>query len=562
MSSSVSFSLTLIDLAGFAALLLWGIHMVQSGVMRALGPRLKMVLGRALAGPLKGFCAGALVTTLLQSSTATALMISGFTAAGLVALVPALAAMLGANIGTSLIVQVLSFNVAALAPAAILGGLILFRRGGGTSMRDLGRVMIGLGLIVLALHALVDLLRPLEDAPSIRMLLGALATVPALDVMLAAILTWAVHSSVAVVLITASLAAQGVVPPNAAIALVLGANLGSAIAPVVEAMGRDDPAAKRLPMGNLINRAVGVAVGVALIEPIGRQMVLWQPDLARLAIDFHTLFNIVTALVFLPLLGPFARLLERLFPDRELADDPTRPRYLNPAAAETPVVALGAATREALRLADALEEMLDTAARALLSGERRHIADTRHGDDVLDRLNREIRSYLASIDPDDLSSADRRRVEEILTFSANLEQAADVVCGRLMAEAGKRLKRGISFSTAEEEEIAALIQRLQTNVRLAASLFMTADPRAARLLAMEKAAFRESETAAARLHFDRLRHGLAAQAEASGLSADIVRDLKLVNSHVVAAAAYPVLARSGELRDSRLAEPGAALSGG
>lgn len=551
----MSFSVTLLDLAGFAALLLWGIHMVQSGVMRALGPRLRMVLGHALAGPLRGFCAGAVVTTLLQSSTATALMVSSFTAVGLVALVPALAAMLGANIGTSLIVQALSFNVAALAPAAFLGGLILFRRGAGTSMRDFGRVLIGLGLIVLALHALVDLLRPLEDAPSIRMLLGAIATVPLLDVMLAAILTWAVHSSVAVVLITASLAAQGVVPPNAAIALVLGANFGSAIAPVVDAMGKDDPAAMRLPMGNMINRAVGVALGVAFIEPVGRQMVLWQPDLARVAVDFHTLFNIVTALVFLPLLGPFARLLEWLYPGRELADDPTRPRYLAPAVSETPVVALGAATREAMRLADALEEMLDTASRALLDGARRHIAETRHGDDVLDRLNREIRAYLAMLDPDDLSLADRRRVEEILTFSANLEQAADVVCGRLMAEAGKRLKRGIAFSTTEEREISALIERLKANVRLAASLFMTADPRAARLLALEKAAFRESETTAARLHFDRLRHGLAAQAEASGLSADIVRDLKLVNSHVVAAAAYPVLARSGELRETRLADP-------
>lgn len=548
----MSFSTTLINLAGFASLLLWGIHMVQSGVMRALGPRLKMVLARALSGPLQGLCAGAAVTTLLQSSTATALMVSGFTAAGLVALVPALAAMLGANIGTSLIVQVLSFNAAALAPAAILGGLVLFRRGAGTSRRDFGRVMIGLGLIVLALHALVGLLRPLENAPEVRTLLGIIATVPLLDVTLAAILTWAVHSSVAVVLIIASLAAQGVVPPNAAIALVLGANLGSAIAPVAQALGKEDPTAMRLPMGNFINRAIGVAAGVVLIEPVGRQMADWQPDLARLAVDFHTLFNVVTALAFLPLLRPLARLLERIYPAREVVDDPSRPRYLVPPLQGTPVVALGAATREALRLADALEHLLDTAARALLDGERRHIAQTREGDDVLDRLNREIRSYLASLDPDHLCPGDRRRLEDILAFSANLEQAADVVCGRLMAEAAKRHKRGIVFPSAEESEIAALIARLKANVRMAASLFTTSDPRAARLLALEKTAFRDSETAAMRRHFARLRQGIPVQAEASGLSADIVRDLKLVNSHVVAAAAYPILARFGELLDTRL----------
>jgi phosphate:Na+ symporter len=549
----MSFSVTLIDLAGFAALLLWGVHMVQSGVMRALGPRLKVVLRRALRSPVRGFGAGIIVTTLLQSSTATALVVSGFAASGLVALVPALAVMLGANIGTTLIVQVLSFDVTAFAPVAILAGLVMFRRGGGTLMRDLGRAAIGLGLIVLALHHLVDLLRPLEDAPSLRMLMGVIATVPLLDVMLAAVLTWAVHSSVAVVLITASLAAQGVVPPNAAIALVLGANLGSAIAPVVQAMGKDDRTALRLPVGNLLNRFAGVAVALALIEPIGALMVTWQPDAARVAVDFHTVFNIVTALVFLPLLAPFARLLEWLYPDREDADDPSRPRYLAPAA-DTPVVALGAAAREALRLADALDDMLDKAARALLGGERRRIAEARDDDDILDRLNREIRAYLAQLDPDELSPADRRRVEEILAFSANLEQAADVVSGRLMADAHKRLKRGIAFSKAEEKELAALFERLKANIRLATSLFMTADPRAARLLALEKAAFRDSESAAARLHFDRLRQGLAPLADASGLGIDIVRDLKLVNSHVVAAAAYPVLARTGELLDSRLAE--------
>ncbi|MFG1299136.1 Na/Pi cotransporter family protein [Xanthobacter sp. V3C-3] len=550
----MSFSVTLLDLAGFAALLLWGIHMVQTGVLRALGPRLKQVLRRALRNPLQGFATGALVTTLLQSSTATALMVSGFAAAGLVGLVPALAVMLGANIGTTLIVQVLSFDVMALAPAAILAGLVMFRRGAGSAMRDLGRVLIGLGLIVLALHHLVDLLRPLEDAPSIRMLMGAIATVPLLDVMLAAVLTWAVHSSVAVVLITASLAAQGVVPPNAAIALVLGANLGSAIAPVLEALGRDDPTALRLPVGNLLNRLAGVALGLALLEPIGRLMVVWQPDPARVAVDFHTLFNVVTALLFLPLLGPFARLLERLYPEREDPADPSRPRYLAMEAQEMPVVALGAAAREALRLADALEEMLEKAERALIAGDRRRIAETREGDDVLDRLNREIRSYLATLDPDELSPADRRRVEEILAFAANMEQAADVVCGRLMSDAGKRLKRGIAFSGEEETELRGLIERLRANIRLASSLFMTADPRAARLLALEKTAFRDSETVAARTHFDRLRQGLAPIADGSGLQIDVVRALKLVNSHVVAAAAYPVLARTGELRETRLAD--------
>jgi len=553
----MSFPVTLIDLAGFAALLLWGTHMVGSAVQRALGPRLKLVLGRALRNRWQGFAAGLGITALLQSSTATGLMVSGFAAAGLVETVPALAAMLGANVGTTLIVQVLSFDVAAAAPALVLVGVIMFRSDRNSVAHDLGRAFIGLGLILFALHALVDLLRPLEDAPSIRMLLGAVATVPLLDVLLAAVLTWAVHSSVAVVLLVMSLAVQGVVPPNAAFALILGANLGSALAPALEAFASRDPVARRVPAGNLLNRVLGVAVGVALIEPAGRLMVMLQPDPGRAAADFHTLFNLVTAAVFFPILGPLARLLVWVYPARVDPADPSRPRYLEPAARDVPVIALGAAAREALRLSDTVDDMLARAKEALVAGDRRRIGETGRMDDILDALNTAIKSYLTALDPEDLSEADERRMEEILLFATNMEQAGDVVNRNLMSLAAKRLERGLAFSPEGEVELIATLDRLRDNLRLASALFMTGDPRAARLLAAEKAAFRASESLATRTHFDRLRSGDLHLAEASTLHLDLMRDLKQVNAHLVAASAYPVLARTGELRDSRLeSDPG------
>jgi phosphate:Na+ symporter len=220
-------TLTLVDLAGSVALLLWGVHMVQSGIQRAFGPQLRRFLARALRGRLSGVLAGLGVTAVLQSSTATGLMAAGFAAGGLVDLVPALAVMLGANIGTTLIVQLLSFDIGRVAPLFVLVGVIFFRRGFTTRTRDLGRVAIGLGLMLFALQQLLSLLTPYEDVPSLRLLMGAIATQPIIDVIIAAAMTWAAHSSVATVLLTMSLAAQGVVPPQAAFALVLGANLGS-----------------------------------------------------------------------------------------------------------------------------------------------------------------------------------------------------------------------------------------------------------------------------------------------------------------------------------------------
>src|SRR4051812_44352766 len=214
--------------------------MVQTGIQRALGARLRSLLASTLRNRFQAFLAGIGVTAVLQSSTATGLMVTGFAASGLIDLVPALAVMLSANVGTTLIVQVLSFNVAEVAPALILLGVLMFRRSS-AAPRDFGRVLIGLGLMLMALRQFIFLLDPYEDMPSLRLLLGAVATQPVLDVILGAGLTWAAHSSVATVLLTMSFAAKGVVPPDAAFALVLGANLGTAINPVLEGGAGDDP---------------------------------------------------------------------------------------------------------------------------------------------------------------------------------------------------------------------------------------------------------------------------------------------------------------------------------
>lgn len=552
----MGFPLTLTSLAGAVALLLWGMRMIQTGVQRAFGARLRGFLRSALRNRLAAFLAGMGATAVLQSSTATGLMVAGFAAGDLMDLVPALAVMLGANIGTTLIVQVLSFDMAAVSPVLILVGVLMFRRAT-AGPRDFGRVLIGLGLVLMALHQFLDLLTPYEDVPSLRLLLGEVATQPVLDVILAAGLTWAAHSSVAVVLLVMSFAAKGTVPPDAAFALVLGANLGTAVNPVLEGAVGDDPAARRLPVGNLINRAVSVAVALALLPYLGRLMVVIEPNGARAVADFHTVFNVAVAVVFFPLLKPYAALLRRLLPARMDPADPSRPMYLDASARETPVVALGGAAREALRLADVLEAMLTGLRDSFEKGDRRRIAETKRQDEVLDRLNTAIRAYLTSLDPEAMTDADHRRAREILYFITNIGHAGNVVERNLLGLVAKAIKRGVVLSKEGQAELLGLIDRLIANVRTAASLFVTEDARAARLLAAEKEAFRDFEAQATGAHLERLRAGRIETAETSSLHLDILRDLKRVNAHLVGAAAYPVLENTGELLPSRLRQDAA-----
>ncbi|OMG72708.1 Na/Pi cotransporter family protein [Burkholderia ubonensis] len=376
----MTFTFTLIDLAGSIALVLLATQMLQTGMQRAFGAGLRSLLERALHGRLAAFFGGMGVTAVLQGSATTAVMTEEFAAQGRVGLVPALAIMLGANVGTTLIVQVLSFEVESVSPALVLVGVLMFRKVSNARAHELGRMLIGLGLVLLALHHLQELMTDYEDAPSLRMLLGDASNVPLIDVLLAAGLTWAADSNVAIVLLIMSLGAQNAIPPDTAFALVLGANLGAAIHPVLEGTATHDPASRRVPVGNLLILSVGVVIALAALTPIGCVMVRIEPDNGRVVADFHTLFNLSLACLFLPLLAPYADLLSRLLPSLVKVSDAPRPQHIDPLAGQVPEITPGVAVHEVLPVADTQYGMLPRASAA--SGMR--VTEVRTYDDVLD----------------------------------------------------------------------------------------------------------------------------------------------------------------------------------
>ena len=546
-------AMILLDLVGGVSLLLWGLHMVHSGIVRAFGSDLRRFLGAALRNRFLAFLAGICVTALLQSSTATGLMTASFVTGGTVDLVPALAIMLGANVGTTLIVQVLSFNVSAVAPILFLVGVTAFKRGGQTRTRDLGRVAIGIGLMVLSLHILLDTLAPAENAPAVRTLLGAITNEPLLCVLMAGALTWAAHSSVTVVLLVMSLAYSNFITPVAALALILGANLGSAINPLVEGSRSDNPASRRLPLGNLLNRVVGCVLVLPFLHPITAALLQVEPNPSRMAAVFHTAFNVGLALVFILPLNAVAALLTRLLPDRPKTNDPAAPLYLDETALVTPSVALVCAARETLHIGDVVETMLRQARTALLSDDRKLVAEICRMDDAVDRLDEAVKIYLTKLTRESLNERDAHRAMEIISFSINLEHVGDIIDKNLMELAAKKIKRQIVFSKEGAAELESFHQEVCDNLKLAFSVFMSGDVRLARQLITEKATLRASEFAAAESHLSRLREGRSESVESSSLHLDILRDLKRIHSHICSVA-YAVLERAGELQPSRLKE--------
>lgn len=538
-------TMVLLDLLGGVALLLWGLHMVQSGILRAFGTELRGFLARTLRNRFAAFGAGLGLTALLQSSTATGMMTASFCAEGMVGLVPALAIMLGANVGTTLIVQALSFNIAAAAPVLFVIGVVAFRTGGGTRLKDAGRIAIGLGLMLLALHILLDTLAPAENAPTVRALLGALTDDPVFCVLVAAALTWAAHSSVATVLLVMSLAYSHFISPVAALALVLGANLGSAINPVIEGGRRADVTSYRLPVGNLLNRLAGVCLVLPFLPRIAHELQAYEPNMARMSAEFHIAFNVALALLFIGLLDPLAWLLVKVLPARAAAVDPSAPRHLDESAIETPSLALAGAARETLHMGDIVETMLQKVMQALMSNDRALANEVSRMDNAVDRLDEAIKLYITKLTRGNLDEREARRAMEIVSFAINLEHIGDIIDKNLCELATKKIKKNLQFSGEGADELTAFHKRILESLRIAFGVFMSGNPNEARKLIVEKSNLRSAELAAAERHLERLREGRSETLETTSLHLDVLRDLKRIHSHVCSVA-YSVLETNGQ----------------
>ena len=400
--------------------------------------------------------------------------------------------------------------------------------------------------MLLALHILLDTLAPAENAPGMRVFLSAITGDPVLCIIIGAVVTWAVHSSVASVLLVMSLAFAHFISPLAALALVLGANLGSAINPVFEGAKRDNPASYRLPLGNLANRLIGVLLVLPFLKPLAGLLQGWQPDLAKMTAAFHTLFNVATAILFIGLLDNMAALLKKLLPNRVQETDPSQPRYLDESALETPSLALADAARETLHMGDIVEVMLRKVMAAMMTNDRTLVDQVSRMDNSVDNLDEAIKLYVTKLTRGSLDEHEGRRAMEIISFTINLEHIGDIIDKNLSELATKKIKRRFQFSPEGAEELSAFHKRTMDSLRIAFGVFMSGDVNEARKLLVEKAHLRNTEIAATERHLDRLREGRPETIETTSLHLDVLRDLRRIHSHICSVA-YPVLDAAGEL---------------
>ena len=541
--------LHLLNLLSAIALLVWGTQIVRTGILRVFGENLRQVLVRSMGSRARAMISGLGVTSLVQSSTATCLIVASFLERNLVPLSAALAVMLGADIGTSLMAVVFSFDLSWLSPLLIFAGVVLYVTRDKTTAGHLGRVAIGLGLILLSLQLIMLHTRPLIESEAVRALLASMPNEVLLDIVVGATLTVLAYSSLAIVLLTATLAGSGLLPVTAALGLVLGANVGSGVLAVLST-ARSPEAARRLPLGNLLFKLVGGMLMLPLLGIVHTELQKWVPSVHHQVVTFHLVFNLVLGASFIAVTGVLARWLERWF-KAPVSGATDRPQHLDPSALATPSLAISCAAREALHQADVVETMLRGILPVMRDNDLELAERLRHRDDEVDALYTAIKLYLTQVSREALSEREGRRWADVMSFTINMEQIGDIIERVLQDLEDKKIRPNRRLSDAGMAEICHLHECLTANLRLGMSVFLDGHVRDARKLLEEKARFRHLELDYAATHIARLQDNTAQSIETSSLHLDLISDLRRINSHICSIA-YPILEAAGALAQTRI----------
>ncbi|NCH97267.1 Na/Pi cotransporter family protein [Cronobacter dublinensis] len=530
--------LTLLHLLSAVALLVWGTHIVRTGVMRVFGARLRSVLSRSVEKKPLAFCAGIGVTALVQSSNATTMLVTSFVAQELVALTPALVIVLGADVGTALMARVLTFDLSWLSPLLIFIGVIFFLGRKQTRAGQLGRVAIGLGLILQALELIVQAVTPITNASGVQVIFASLTGDLMLDALIGAMFAVISYSSLAAVLLTATLTATDVISFEVALCLVIGANLGSGLLAMLN-NGAASPAARRVALGSLLFKLVGSLLVLPFVHLLAQTLHKLPLEESELVIYFHVFYNLIRCLAMVPFAGWMARLCQRLIADAPETDLRMKPRHLDPSALDTPALGLANAARETLRIGDVLEQMLEVYGKVMHGEPRQEKALRRLADDV-DVLYTAIKLYMARMPKEDLAEDEAKRWAEIIEMSLNLEQATDILERMGSEVADKSLAARRAFSPEGVKELDTLLSQLTANLKLSLSVFFSGDVPSARRLRRYKHRFRILNRRYAHAHVDRLHQQNVQSIETSSLHLGLLGDMKRLNS-LFCAVAYSIL---------------------
>ncbi len=546
-------AISLIKVLGAVMLLLYAVRMVRTGFERVSGPSLRRTIGKASANPVVGALSGVVVAILLQSATAVAMLAAGFASSGFMSTAAGLAVLLGADLGSALVVQFLSFDLSWLIPLLLLVGAWLFLKLDERTAKQIGRIMIGIALVLMSLQMIGESTEPLKSASFMPAVARYLASDPITSLLLGALLAFLVHSSVAAILMIVTFVEKAGLPLEAAIPLVLGANIGAGLVAIwlTRAM---DLKARLLPIGNFIFRSCGAVLALMLLSSLDDALSMLASTPGQQLVALHVLFNLCLVVICLPLIRPVAWGLENWTNAAVSAngETPMAPKSaLDERVVNVPRLAIASATRELLRMGEVVEAMARPVILMLERGSREDILRLQKSDAAVNQIHSDIKLYIAEVSRGELNREDAERSMELVSFAVNLERAGDLVSKNLYGLALELQDRKIRFSDEGLRELSNMHDRVLANMQLAMNVLVSGDVDSARELIAEKDLMRQLERESHTRHLERLTSRTPETLKSSNAHLEVMRSLKEINA-LFAAVAVPILAEQGQLRDTRL----------
>ncbi len=551
----MSGSVVLLHLAGAIALMLFATRMVRTGVERAYGDVLRYKLRTTMRNPILAVLAGTALAIAFQSSTAVTLLVGSFAGAGIVSGMAGQLAVRGAEIGSALVVKLLTFDLTLLVPICLTAGTIMFMATERRDWRQLGRILVGIGLLVLSLEMIGTASEPLRESRLMPVIVDYFSGDLVTAYLLAALVTWLFHSSIAAVLLFVTLAGRGFIPPDLGVVLVLGVNLGSSVIAPLLTRGAD-PKVRVVPVGNLLMRGVGSLVMLVAFMTFRPSVASLGSSVPDQIVNVHILFNCLILLAGVPLAGLVYRASKWIValgtpPEPASALETAEISALSEDALDSPPQALANATREVVRVCETIEIMLSRIIELYEAADDDKIKALAALDDRVDRKHAAIKLYLAKVTSRQLTEAEALRCQELIGACVKLEQVGDIIVRNMLVHVRKKMERGLEFTPEGWRELTSFHASVLANARLAFNVLVSRDAATARQLVEEKDRLRDVEKATSTSHFVRLREGTVKSLETSTIHLDTIRDLKQINS-LLASMAYPVLEEQGLLRGSRL----------
>ena len=531
--------------------------MVRTGVERAKGDELRAAIKRSASGRMTAAFMGTCVALLLQSSTAVAVLAAGFAASNILGVGHGIALLLGADLGSAIVATILSFNVQGFIPVLLIIGAMLFFKGRTGYVRQVGRIVLGIGMILISLQQLGTATTPLKESAFLADVMHYLNTDLLTSFLVGTLITWLLHSSVASVLLVATLVAQSVVPFGAAIGYVLGANIGSGL--IAYALTREQNAVgRRIPVANLLFRSVMACIVMFSMGFVSVPEIPSVSTAASWVLYAHVAFNAALLFFCLPFTGLMERLTRFVLPD-DVVLTKTADQFHEPVSAlelgstQTPQLALASASRECLRMGDVVSAMLTPIMRLYEKNDESAALEILELEQQVNKMHSDIKLYVADIDEEHLSKKDKSRKLALINFAVNLESIGDVIAKNLLQLAETKNTECLKFSAQGWEELIELHKQVVTNMHLSFNTLVSSNIAFARRLIEEKDRIRKLEQQSNQQHYQRLQSGSPASIETSNIHLETIRSLRQINS-LFAAVAYPILSHSGDLLDSRLTQ--------